>query len=126
MASPSTSSAPAIPPKYEYLKSLCDIQTIRDLTEDAVRDILRNKTNDHGLEVVEMGQISDMSGLNDAFNSTICSLKVKAKFSGKGPSAAAAGEGEGEGGGGAGIYTMDECALAFFEGMMNHIVLSEF
>ena len=91
MASPSTSSAPAIPPKYEYLKSLCDIQTIRDLTEDAVRDILRNKTNDHGLEVVEMGQISDMSGLNDAFNSTICSLKVKAKFSGKGPSAAAAG-----------------------------------
>ena len=43
MASPSTSSAPAIPPKYEYLKSLCDIQTIRDLTEDAVRDILRNK-----------------------------------------------------------------------------------
>ena len=126
MASPSTSSAPAIPPKYEYLKSLCDIQTIRDLTEDAVRDILRNKTNDHGLEVVEMGQISDMSGLNDAFNSTICSLKVKAKFSGKGPSAAAAGEGEGEGGGGAGIYTMDECALAFFECMMNHIVLSEF
>ena len=88
------------------LKSLCDIQTIRDLTEDAVRDILRNKTNDHGLEVVEMGQISDMSGLNDAFNSTICSLKVKAKFSGKGPSAAAAGEGEGAGG--AGIYSMDE------------------
>ncbi len=27
-----------------------------------------------------MGVITDMSGLNDAFNSTICSLKVKAKF----------------------------------------------
>ena len=88
MASPSTSSAPAIPPKYEYLKSLCDIQTIRDLTEDAVRDILRNNTNDHGLEVVEMGQISDMSGLNDAFNSTICSLKVRVRFSGRGANAA--------------------------------------
>ena len=100
MASPSTSSAPAIPPKYEYLKSLCDIQTIRDLTEDGVRDILRNNTNDHGLEVVEFGQISDMSGLNDAFNSTICSLKVKARFSGKG--ANSSGDGEGEGGGGAG------------------------
>ena len=102
MASPSTSSAPAIPPKYEYLKSLCDIQTIRDLTEDAVRDILRNNTNDHGLEVVEMGQISDMSGLNDAFNSTICSLKVKAKFSGKGANVGTA-DGEGEGGGGSGM-----------------------
>ena len=63
MASPSTSSAPAIPPKYEYLKSLCDIQTIRDLTEDAVRDILRNNTNDHGLEVVEMGQGDNSMGI---------------------------------------------------------------
>ncbi len=83
MASPSTSSAPAVPPKYEYLKSLSDIQRIRDLNEDAVRDIMRNHTNDHGLEVTEMGQITDMSGLNDAFNSTICSLKVKVKFSEK-------------------------------------------
>ena len=98
MASPSTSSAPAIPPKYEYLKSLSDIQTIRDLSEDAVRDILRNNTNDHGLEVVEMGQISDMSGLNDAFNSTICSLKVRARFSGRGANAAG-GAADGEGGG---------------------------
>jgi hypothetical protein len=87
MASPSTSSAPAVPPKYEYLKSLSDIQNIRDLTEDAVRDILRSKTNDHGLEVTEMGGITDMSGLNDAFNSTICSLKVKVRFSGKGAAA---------------------------------------
>ena len=104
MASPSTSSAPAIPPKYEYLKSLCDIQTIRDLTEDAVRDILRNNTNDHGLEVVEMGQISDMSGLNDAFNSTICSLKVKAKFSGKGANASSGDDSSG--GAGTRIYRM--------------------
>ena len=93
MASPSTSSAPAIPPKYEYLKSLSDIQSIRDLNEDAVRDILRNHSNDHGLEMVEMGGINDMSGLNDAFNSTICSLKVKVKFSGKGTNAASSIEG---------------------------------
>ena len=31
-----------------------------------------------------MGEISDMSGLNDAFNSTICSLKARVRFSGKG------------------------------------------
>lgn len=83
MASPSTSSAPAVPPKYEYLRSLNDIQSIRDLNEDAIRDILRNHTNDHSLEVVTMDEIRDMSGLNDAFNSTICSLKAKIKLSGK-------------------------------------------
>lgn len=85
MATPSSSSTtPAIPPKYEYLKSLSDIQTIRDLNKEAVRDILRNHTNDYGLEVTEMGDITDMSGLNDAFNSTICSLKVRVSLSGKG------------------------------------------
>lgn len=81
MTSPSTSSVSAVPPRYEYLKSLSDIKDIRDLTEDAVRDILRKHFSDHGLEMVEMGDIMDMSGLNDAFNSTICSLKVKARFS---------------------------------------------
>ena len=44
-----------------------------------MRDILRNHTSDHGLEVSVMGKIEDMSGLNDAFNSTICRLKVEVK-----------------------------------------------
>ena len=44
-----------------------------------MRDILRNHTSDHGLEVSVMGSIEDMSGLNDAFNSTICRLKVEVK-----------------------------------------------
>eukprot|EP00094_Tigriopus_californicus_P005881 TCALIF_05667-PA protein Name:"Protein of unknown function" AED:0.29 eAED:0.29 QI:0/0.66/0.5/0.75/0.33/0.25/4/114/526 len=90
MTSPTTSTSVAVPPKYEYLKSLSDIQSIRDLSEDAVRDILRQHTCDHGLEVLEMGAIEDMSGLNDAFNSTICALRIKAKFSAFSKPAAAA------------------------------------
>jgi hypothetical protein len=35
--------------KYEILKSLNDIKSIRDLSEDAVRDILRHHTRDGGL-----------------------------------------------------------------------------
>ena len=52
-----------------------------------------------------------MSGLNDAFNSTICSLKVRAKFSGKGPNAGTA-DGEGEGGGGSGTEWKDNRIIA--------------
>ena len=67
--------------KYEPLKSLIDLKTTRDLTEDGVRDILRRFTRDHGLEVVSMGALEDMSGLNDAFNSSICSMKVRVRRS---------------------------------------------
>jgi len=35
--------------KYEILRSLSDIKSIRDLSEDAVRDILRHHTRDGGL-----------------------------------------------------------------------------
>ena len=54
--------------KYEPLRSLCDLKTTRDLTNDGVRDLLRRYTRDHGLEVVRLGALEDMSGLNDAFN----------------------------------------------------------
>lgn len=67
--------------KYEPLKGLLDLRTTRDLTEDGVRDILRRFTRDHGLEVVSMGALEDMSGLNDAFNSSICSMKVRVRRS---------------------------------------------
>ena len=53
--------------KYEPLKSLSDIRSTRDLTEDSVREILRRYTKDC-LELVSMGSLEDMSGLNDAFN----------------------------------------------------------
>ena len=64
---------------YERLGSLRDIQAMPDLTSEAIRDILRRQSGDASLEVVEMGEIEDMSGTNDAFNSTICSLRVKVK-----------------------------------------------
>ena len=54
--------------KYEPLRSLSDLKTTRDLTEDGVRDLMRRYTRDHGLEIVRMGALEDMSGLNDAFN----------------------------------------------------------
>ena len=41
-----------------------------------MRDILRTSTRDSELQVVSMGQLTDMSGTNDAFNSSICSLEV--------------------------------------------------
>lgn len=66
--------------KYEHLKSLSDIRTTRDLTDDGIRDILRRHTRDHGLEMISTGKLEDMSGLNDAFNSSICSLDVRAKY----------------------------------------------
>lgn len=67
--------------KYEALKSLSDVRTTRDLTEDGVRDILRRFSRDHGLELVSMGSLEDMSGLNDAFNSCICSMDVRVRRS---------------------------------------------
>ena len=71
---------------YQPLRSLGDVSTVRDLNRESVRDILRHATSDHSLEIVEMGDLEDMSGLNDAFNSTICSLKCKASYKPKGKS----------------------------------------
>lgn len=68
--------------KYEPLRSLSDLRTTHDLTEDGVRHILRRYTRDFGLEIVSMGNLEDMSGLNDAFNSCICSMDVTARLSG--------------------------------------------
>eukprot|EP00096_Caligus_rogercresseyi_P001449 TRINITY_DN1231_c0_g1_i6.p1 TRINITY_DN1231_c0_g1~~TRINITY_DN1231_c0_g1_i6.p1 ORF type:complete len:491 (-),score=120.25 TRINITY_DN1231_c0_g1_i6:271-1743(-) len=65
--------------RYEYLKSLDDIQSVRDLSQDGIRDILRKFTSDHSLEIRSMGDLEDMSGLNDAFNSSICSMYVIAE-----------------------------------------------
>lgn len=73
---------------YQPLRSLGDVTTVRDLNRESVRDILRHATSDHSLEIVEMGDLEDMSGLNDAFNSTICSLRCKASFKPKGKSQA--------------------------------------
>jgi len=70
-------------PQYQVLRGLQDIRTLQDLTEEAVRDILRRSTGDHDLSLDEMGQFEDMSGLNDAFNSTICSLQVTATYTDK-------------------------------------------
>ena len=73
---------------YQPLRSLGDVTTVRDLHEGSVRDILRHAKSDHSLEILEMGELEDMSGLNDAFNSTICSLKCKASYKPKGKSQA--------------------------------------
>lgn len=67
--------------QYQPLRSLSDLKTTRDLNEEGVRDILRRYTRDHGLEIVSFGQLEDMSGLNDAFNSSICSLEVSVRKS---------------------------------------------
>ena len=48
-----------------------------------MRDILRASTGDSGLKIVSMGQLTDMSGTNDAFNSSICSLEVRGKGGGR-------------------------------------------
>ena len=56
---------------------LQDIKTIKQLSQEAVRDILRASTQDPELKIVSMGQLTDMSGTNDAFNSSICSLEVR-------------------------------------------------
>ena len=61
---------------YQPLIGLQDIKKLQHLTEDAVRDILRSAYRDSDLKIVNMGQLTDMSGTNDAFNSSICSLEV--------------------------------------------------
>jgi len=65
---------------YEKLTSLQDIKNLRDLKIDNVRDILRSSFRDSSLEIVELGELKDMSGTNDAFNSCICSLQVTVRF----------------------------------------------
>ena len=62
---------------YQPLVGLQDIKTIKQLSQEAVRDILRASTQDPELKIVSMGQLTDMSGTNDAFNSSICSLEVR-------------------------------------------------
>jgi len=68
---------------YQPLVGLQDIKTIIQLNEEAVRDILRSSTRDSELKIVTMGQLNDMSGTNDAFNSSICSLEVTASLTEK-------------------------------------------
>ena len=43
---------------------LQDIKTIKQLSQEAVRDILRDRYSE--LQIVTMGQLTDMSGTNDA------------------------------------------------------------
>jgi len=69
------------PAGYHKLTSLQDIKHLQHLTSDNVRDILRTSLRDSSLEIVELGELKDMSGTNDAFNSSICSLQVKASLS---------------------------------------------
>ena len=64
------------PEGYQPLIGLQDITSLKHLTEEAVRDILRSCYRDSELKIVNMGQLTDMSGTNDAFNSSICSLEV--------------------------------------------------
>ena len=65
---------------YQPLVGLQDIKTIKQLSQESVRDILRASTRDSELKIVSMGQLNDMSGTNDAFNSSICSLEVREQF----------------------------------------------
>ena len=69
---------------YQPLVGLQDIKTIKQLSQETVRDILRASQRDSGLKIVTMGQLTDMSGTNDAFNSSICSLEVTASIGGQG------------------------------------------
>jgi len=69
---------------YQPLVGLQDIKTIKQLSQEAVRDILRASTRDSELKIVSMGQLTDMSGTNDAFNSSICSLEVTVSTKGSG------------------------------------------
>ncbi|XP_023340236.1 uncharacterized protein LOC111710385 [Eurytemora carolleeae] len=68
---------------YQPLKGLQDIKCLHDLTEDNIRDILRGSLRDDSLTVTKLGELTDMSGTNDAFNSSICSLEVTVEFNSK-------------------------------------------
>ena len=56
------------------------IKTTRDLDRDSIRDVLRRHTEDDSLEIISLSTLEDMSGMNDAFNSSICSLSCVAKY----------------------------------------------
>lgn len=60
--------------------ALSDIKTTKDLDENSIREILRKYTGDTLLEIVSIGPLEDMSGMNDAFNSCICSLSCVAQI----------------------------------------------
>ena len=60
--------------------SLSHVKTTKDLDQNSIRDMLRKHTGDDLLEIVSISQLEDMSGNNDAFNSSICSLSCVAKF----------------------------------------------
>lgn len=63
---------------YQELVGLQDIKSVAQLNEEAIRDILRSKTGDQELTLDNVGPLEDMSGTNDAFNSSICSMQVTA------------------------------------------------
>ena len=60
--------------------ALPDVRTIDNLDQTSIRDMLRKHTGDKSLEIVSIGPLKDMSGMNDAFNSSICSLSCIAAF----------------------------------------------
>ena len=59
---------------------LSNIKTTRDLDQNSIRNVLRKHTGDDSLEIVSLSPLEDMSGMNDAFNSSICSLSCVAKY----------------------------------------------
>jgi len=69
--------------QYQQLVGLQDIKNVVHLNEEAIRDILRSKTGQQDLTLVSVGPLEDMSGTNDAFNSSICSMEVVANISKK-------------------------------------------
>jgi hypothetical protein len=66
---------------YQQLVGLQDIKALAHLNHEAIRDILRSKTGHQELVLETVGELEDMSGTNDAFNSSICSLEVTANIS---------------------------------------------
>jgi len=69
--------------QYQQLAGLQDIKTLVHLNHDAIRDILRAKTGNQELTLDTVGELEDMSGTNDAFNSSICSMEVTANMVGE-------------------------------------------
>ena len=69
--------------RYQPLVGLQDIKTLANLNQEAIRDILRSKTGNQGLTLQSVGELEDMSGTNDAFNSSICSQEVLANIPGE-------------------------------------------
>jgi len=69
--------------QYQQLAGLQDIKTLVHLNNEAIRDILRAKTGNQELTLDWTGELEDMSGTNDAFNSSICSLEISANLVGE-------------------------------------------